>query len=252
MNFINDGSMVAYIMHKNKRVSTLSVSYEQDKETEYLNELDLTNEDDLKFQVVPNKKNNDRTSIFVVGRNRSGKSYWIRDYLLQFIKIYPEMPIYLFSSKLEDPLLDNIPNLKRVNIDQSFVDNPMHYKELGNSLSIFDDVDALRDKLKYEVYLLRDAILKNGRSIGCHIICTNHECTGRDIKACLNESDIIVFFLANYNKNLRYMMESYIGLDKKKIDILRANKTRATSYIKADMPILIQEKNAYIANALVD
>lgn len=254
MNLVDDGATVAYIMQNNKKISTLSASYDREKPVDYFNELDLSKEDNLKFQVVPNKKNGDRTAVFIVGKNRSGKSYWIRDYLLQFIHIYPGMPIYLFSSKLEDPLLDNIPNLKRVPIDDSFIQNPMHYKELSNAMSIFDDVDSLRDKLKYEIYLLRDAILKNGRSACCHIICTNHDCTGRDIKACLTESDIVVFFLANYNRSLKYMMEGYIGLDKKQTDLLRQNKTRATAYVKSEptVPLIIQEKNAYVVNALIE
>ncbi len=195
-----------------------------------------------KFQVVPDP-DKDRTSIFIVGRNGSGKSYWIRDYIKEFIKRFKDFPIYLFSSKKEDENLDDIKEIKRVPIDESFVDNPLEYEDLKQSLCIFDDVDGLRGKLRNEIYYLRDKILKNGRSYKIHIIATNHDATGKDVQACLNESDMIVFFMKNYNRSLRYLLESYAGLEKNQIKKLKSNKSRATTYIKTYPNVYVQEKN---------
>ena len=183
----------------------------------------------------------------VVGRNGSGKSYYIKGLVEQFTHIYPSYPIYLFSSKKEDKTLDGIKKIKRIPLDESFILEPMQYEDLSKSLCIFDDCDALPNRgkmrLKDEIYDLRDTILRNGRSYNINIICTNHDSTGKDIQACLNESDVIVFFMANYNRSQRYLLESYVGLDKDQIKKIRNNKSRATTYIKSFPNVILQERN---------
>ena len=242
MNTSNIGQEIAIVKDdpKNKNVKIYVTDEQEDNEAvKFFNTLELKAG---KFQVVPDK-DKDRTSIFIVGRNGSGKSYWIRDYILEFIKRFPKYPIYLFSSKNEDENLDKISKIKRIPINNTFIEDPINYEDLSNSLCIFDDIDGLRGKLKDEIYYLRDKILKNGRSYKIHIISTNHDSTGKDVQAPLNESDMIVFFMKNYNRCLRYLLENYIGLEKEQIAKLRRNKTRATTYMKTYPNVIIQERN---------
>ena len=242
MNTSHIGQEIAIIKDsaQNKNVKIFVSDEEEDNPTiKFFNSLELENG---KFQVTPDK-NKERTSIFIVGRNGSGKSYWIRDYIIEFKKKFPKYPIYLFSSKNEDDNLDEIKEIKRVPIDESFVSEPLNYECLKESLCIFDDVDGLKGKLKDEIYYLRDIILKNGRSYKIHCISTNHDATGKDVQAPLNESDMIVFFMKNYNRCLKYLLENYIGLEKEQIAILRRNKSRATTYIKTYPNVVVQERN---------
>ncbi len=243
MNINKIGQEVAIIKDdpSNKNIS-IYVSDEQQKDkkiVKFFNSLELENG---YFQVVPDKKK-ERTSILVLGRNGSGKSYWIKNYVHEFVKRFPSYRIYLFSSKNEDENLDKIKQIKRVKIDDSFVDTPMQYEELSESLCIFDDVDALRDKLKKEIYHLRDTILRNGRSYKIHIISTNHDACGKDIQACLNESDMIVFFMKNYNRSLKYLLQNYIGLEVNQINKLKKMHSRAMTYIKTFPNVIVGEKN---------
>jgi hypothetical protein len=241
MNTSNIGQEIAIVKDdpKNKNVKIYVTDEQEDNEAvKFFNTLDIKAG---KFQVVPDK-DKDRTSIFIVGRNGSGKSYWIKDYITEFIKRFPKYPIFLFSSKNEDENLDKITKIKRVPIDVSFIEDPINYEDLSSSLCIFDDIDGLRGKLKDEIYYLRDKILKNGRSYKIHIISTNHDATGKDVQAPLNESDMIVFFMKNYNRCLRYLLENYIGLEKEQISKLRRNKSRATTYMKTYPNVIIQER----------
>lgn len=250
MNFQEVGQKICIIKSEDKKVKkkedAIYVTSEEDKHkrVEFFQNLEL--EEGERFQFVPDKKR-DRTSLMIVGRNGSGKSYYIAQYLKEFIKMYPTYPIYLFSSKNEDTNLDTIKQIIRVKIDDSFVTNPMKYEDLDKSMCIFDDVDGFRNTAKLpmrnEIYHLRDTILKNGRSYKIHIICTNHDSTGRDVTACLNESDAIVFFMANYNRSQRYLLESYVGLDKDQIKNIRNNKSRSTTYIKSFPNVILQERN---------
>lgn len=249
MNINNIGQEVAIIKDdpNNKNIHIfVSDEQKENKLIKFFNSLEL---EDGKFQVVPDKKK-DRTSIFIVGRNGSGKSYWIKDYLTEFIKRFPSYRIYLFSTKSADDNLDKIQKIKRIKIDDSFIHKPLHYEILTESLCIFDDIDSLRGKLRDEIYHLRDTILTNGRSYKIHIISTNHASTGKDVQVCLNESDMIVFFMKNYNRSVKYLLENYIGLDKNQTDILRKNKSRATTYNKTYPNTIIQEQNIYTFDGL--
>jgi hypothetical protein len=63
------------------------------------------------------------------------------------------------------------------------------------------------------------------------------------LKAVLNESNVIVFFMANYNRALKYLLENYMGIDKDGVKLLKANKSRWTAYIKSFPNVILQEHN---------
>ena len=251
MNFDKDGEEIAILKKNNKKIKLYIAENENDpknKSNEYFNNIELNHDEE--FQIIQDR-HQDRDTIFIAGMNGSGKSFYIKTYLNNFNEIYNyKKIIYLFSSKKEDKNLDDIKNLKRVKIDKTFVEDPLDYEELKYSMCIFDDIDAFTGDIKKAIYDLRDIILKNGRSYYIDCISTSHAPCGYDNKTPLNESKKIVFFLRNYNKTIRYFLENYVGLEKNQIQILRKNKTRATTYIKTYPNVIIQEKNAYIMTHL--
>lgn len=252
MNFNEIGEEIAIIKdNDNKKKKQLKVYITDDedehKHIKFFKELELSKNE--KFYIIPDIKG-DRDAIYIVGKNGSGKSYWIRDYVINYHNIHKKKPIYLFSSKKEDKNLDDLKYIKRVELDESFVENPLEYEELQDTFCIFDDIDALKGKLKDEIYYLRDTILNNGRSYKIDIISTSHDACGKINQTALNESHKIVFFLKNYNRTMKYFLEGYIGLEKEQIKKLRDNKTRATTFIKSYPNVIIQERNAYILKDL--
>ena len=67
---------------------------------------------------------------------------------------------------------------------------------------------------------------------------------GRETKSVVNESKIIVFFMLNYNRSLKYLLENYLGLGKNSIQKLRknSNTSRWTAYVKGYPSYLVQQK----------
>lgn len=248
MNFSNDGPRIAIVKSSNdikkKAAPSLSISYDADlpniSYTDY-----LTLPANYHFQTVP-ISTKERTTLYITGRNGSGKSYYIRHYITEYIKLKPNAIVRLFSSKNEDENLDDLKFIKRIAMDESIYEDPINYEELAESMVIFDDVDCLPSKIKKAVYHLRDTILKNGRSYKIDCIITNHDSCGKEQKACLGECDLFVFFPMNYNRFLKYFLENYIGLTSKEIDELRKIKTRAVTYVSCTMPnVFITEKEAF-------
>jgi hypothetical protein len=194
-----------------------------------------------KFQLTIDKEV-DRSTMFVCGSAGSGKSYFVADYLKEYHRVLPKNPIYLVCEGLEDPVFDCLDYVHRVELDD-VVTNPLNWLDFKDCMVVFDDVDGMVGKLKRVIYELRDKLLKNSRKYKVSVISTSHGATGLELKSVLNESQFIVFFMANYNRSLKYLLESYVGLDKKAIEKLRKMKSsRSTTYIKNYPSILLQDK----------
>jgi len=142
-------------------------------------------------------------------------------YLNEYKRIHRNNPIYLISEGKEDPALDKVKGLKRIKLDDGLLEEPIQYDEFKDCCVVFDDTDALTGKLGKYIYSLRDKLLKNARKNKVSVITTNHTCTGQELKAVLNESDTIVFFMKNYNRALKYLLENYVGLNKEGIKNLK-------------------------------
>jgi len=186
-------------------------------------------------------KDSDRAVVYVAGASGSGKSYWVAQYIEEYHKCYKNNPIYLISENDEDPAFDSKQYVKRL-IIEDMVNNPIDFREFENCLVIFDDTDCLKGALGKEIDGLRDKLLKNSRKFKVSVITTNHDACGIKLKSVLNESRIIVFFLLNYNRSLKYLCEQYLGLNKNVIEQLRKNKSRWTCFVKNYPSYIIQQK----------
>ena len=60
-------------------------------------------------------------------------------------KVKNDMPVYVFSSLLDDESLDSI-KPKRIILDDSFIDDPIYIEEFADTVVIFDDIDVLTNK----------------------------------------------------------------------------------------------------------
>jgi nucleoside-triphosphatase THEP1 len=200
--------------YKNKKVALCKEKLDDD--IKQFDEMKLSSG---MFQLIPDK-NKDRTTMYVTGSAGSGKSYFVAEYCKEYHKTFPDNEIYLISENDEDPAFDSLSYVKRIIIDDLHTD-PLDWKEFKNCLIVFDDIDSVAGKLGKTISLLRDKVLKNSRKFHVSVISTAHNSTGLDLKSVLNESQIIIFFLSNYNRNLKYLLENYLGLSRKGIDKLR-------------------------------
>ncbi len=249
LNFNGVGQEVAIIKNNPKYKKTKI--YVNDEDDENINQFDNFKIDDGVFQYVTDE-DRDRDTIYICGSAGSGKSYWTGEYCKEYYKRNKNNPIYLISEGTADPALDDLKNLKRVKVDDSLIDDPIDWKEFDNCLVIADDVDAYKGRLKKTIYDLIDKLLKNARKNKVTVIMTSHSCTGLELKAVLNEANVIVFFPRNWNRSLKYLLESYVGLDKNAVKKLFRNKSRWCAFVKSYPNIIIQEKNIQTISQLQD
>ena len=175
----------------------------------------------------------ERDILYITGASGSGKSFYTRKYLEEYKKQFENNPIYLFSALPEDSSIDPL-KPKRVRVDESLYEDPIPIEEFANSCVIFDDVDCISDKkIKEAIYAIMNKILEIGRHFSMSCIVTNHLPTdGRATRRILNEAQAVVYFPHSAGGKIRYLLENYVGVDKKAITRFKRMNTRAVTIFK--------------------
>jgi chromosomal replication initiation ATPase DnaA len=205
--------------------------------------------DNEHIQQIP--KRNTRSILYVTGASGSGKSYYTKNWTNEYIKMYPKNPIYVFSALKEDPSLDSIKKLKRINLDEKFLECELTLNDLKNSLLIFDDIDVISNKaIKNKINNILDTLLQTGRHSGTSVVYTTHcPCSSTATKMILQECHSVTIFPAgNGGRSLKYLLESYYGLDKSEISRIKKLPTRWVTIIKGCPMSLLYEGGAYLLN----
>ena len=224
----------------------ISVSDKTDDEiTKDFTQIKLT---DGKFQWIPDTTT-ERTCAYITGASGSGKSYFIKEYCKEYKKVYKKREIYMFSALTEDETMDTEIKLKRVKIDDSLISDPIDVSLFEESLVIFDDIDVIGNKKHREaVYTVLNQVLEIGRHFKISCCVVNHLATGgKDTRRILNECSVVVYFPHSGSlRQLRYLLEQYVGLDK--LDMVRAKKSKSrwACILKNYPQVLMTEKEIWL------
>lgn len=193
--------------------------------------------------------NTERQIIYIAGASGSGKSFWARRYIEAYQKAYPKRDVFVFSALTEDSSIDKIKDLQRINLTESILHDDLPSSEFADSLVLMDDIDSIQNsKIRKKVMDIQSDILQTGRHFNVSLILTNHLTTdGKATRLILAESHVITFFpSALPHRQLKYLLENYIGLDKEQITKVKNLPGRSVSYIKGFPRCLVSEKEVMI------
>ena len=205
--------------------------------------------DDGVFEFLPLmpkylKEGNYRQSIFVCGMAGSGKTWWVKKYVLLYHEAYPKNKIYFISQQdLDDDesLTEIRPFVKQITVAQLIGDKdageePLQWTDVPkNSLVLFDDYDGFPDakskkepSLKKIVHVLLDDLLRNGRKHYISVIASSHELNKtHKNETVMKEMEYFVLFpdgIMLYHLN--YFGTKYLGISKDKVKQIKTNKSR--------------------------
>ncbi len=157
---------------------------------------------------------------YIYGPNRSGKTYYAAKYATLWAEKFKDWPIYLFSRRDKDKVLDDIPTLERVSIDDKLITEPLSMTDFEHSLVIFDDIDTIPNKLICKsIQKLRDDIMETGRQKMIYVINTSHlGMNYASTRTVLNEANSYTLFprKGNYGHNFKLLKEK-MGMSAKEI-----------------------------------
>jgi hypothetical protein len=180
--------------------------------------------DNGEFCYIP--KTDGRECIYVCGPSGSGKSYWTKNYCVQYNKLFPKRGIYLFSKVDDDESLEGIKNVHRIPLDESFLASEFNASDFEDSLLVFDDTDTVRDsEVRKEIVQLKNDVLEVGRHSNVSIIITSHLISNyKETRTVLNEAmKLVIYPQSGASSQIRYTLDKYFGFDKEHIiNILKA------------------------------
>ena len=193
---------------------------------------------------VPSKETE---RVFVAGKTGSGKSRLAAKYAQQYLKMFKNRKIYIFTKHEDEKAYQEIPYIE-INQKDEVLNEPIDITLMSNSLVIFDDCDKVQDKklLKRLEALITD-IIANGRKYNIHIMILGHQIFDyKHTRDILNELNKIIFFnnMSSYHIN-RYLKQ-HAGLSP---DIIKKvnNVKSSWSLLSAEHPqYLLHEHGIFI------
>ena len=214
-------------------------AYEEKSRTEY-------RLDDGKMVVLPSKPETERT--FVAGKSGSGKSWFAASYMREYLELYPDRKIYLFSTHEGEKAYSKIEH-GQVALDEDFATNPPTLEDLAGSLCVFDDCDALQDKkLMAAVDALNLDLINNGRKYNIHVMTLAHQLMEyKRTRGQLNEANRVVFFPGGSAYHSQRYLKVYAGMTGDQIKRIMSEKTRwvcldlrlPTSYVTENAVVMV-------------
>lgn len=246
LNFEKIGRQISKVEGGKYDKKVLSVNTEFD-EDEYkrFNSLKI----DGKFQQVPDP-DKEREILYITGPSGSGKSTYSSNYIQQWKKLKKnkDNEVYLFSALNDDTSIDKI-NPIRINVGDNLLTDPLSCEDFKDSLVIFDDIDVISDKKHREaVYSILNAILETGRHFNVSCVITNHLPTsGKDTRRVLNECHTITYFPhSGSGRGLKYLLNEYLGLDKRTQAKIKKSKSRWATIFKNYPNIAMTESQVFL------
>jgi len=243
LNFEDVGKMIAKV--NDKKVLYLNATPIEGGTDEFCAKGDHT------IQHIPDK-DTERSVLYITGQSGSGKSFYTAQYIKEYHKCWPKRDVFVFSSLADDSTLDKLKFLKRIKIkEQPFLSADVGASDFKDSLSIFDDVDVISNKeIKAKVFKLLNEMLEIGRHFSISVIFTSHNATmGLDTKRILNECHSVTIFPRNLGgKTAKYLLDSYLGVDKDQIKRIKRANSRWVTILKTYPQVCLSEKCAWVLN----
>jgi len=186
------------------------------------------------------------TRMFISGPSGSGKSFFTKQFLKQYMKLYENKKIYYISRLNDDEAFNGI-EMKKINCNK---DEILEYEpeSFKNSLIIMDDFEMINDKEKLEhTYHIRNTILECGRHMNTDIIIVSHQLlNNQKTKLVHFESNLIVLFpKSNFNPIKKYL-KSYVEDNKQLFNKIKNLKSRWVLLRKSYPLCFIHENGAFL------
>lgn len=260
LNFEGVGKIIAVIKDerepkketkKNRPNQELYVCDNKDaKDIRYSAETSIRLPEGYRFQYSVDR-DIERQIVYIAGSSGSGKSHWCRQFIAEYHKAYPSRPVYIISALTEDTTLDKLKYIQRVKLTPELLEDELKSCDFADSLVVLDDCDTIANrKIRKKVLEIQSDLLSTGRHYNVSVLVTTHTpCSGLESKLILNECHACVIFPSGLGGRAKsYLLEAYLGLDKRQIKKLNDIDSRSICFIKGYPQVVLAEQDAYILN----
>jgi hypothetical protein len=234
---------------KKKCCDNCCKTYHNEKEQDNITTHIKLNDDEY-FEELPTNDPTQTNIVMVSAKAGAGKSYYLKQYIQNYKKIYKDNKVYLLSESNTDKLLDDL--VKRIPLDK-FVESELEWNDIpDNSLLAFDDIDCLENTrengfLKKKLYHLMNSSIQNARKKHISIVQTVHCATdGQTTKVMLLSCSSFVFFLNSVSVQHKNALNKYLGISKENIKKILNMKGRWVCIFNMTPMVVMGEREIYI------
>ena len=185
---------------------------------------------------IPSEKSE---SVYLAGKNGSGKSILGGFYACEYHSMFPKNQIFIFTKHEDEKAYKLVPH-KEILHDNELLQEPIDIKLLSNSLVIFDDCDQIQDKkVEKNLRSLNNDLITAGRKYNIHILTIQHQLMDyKNTRNIINEATRVVFYNSGSKYHITRYLKVYAGLEPAIIKKILALKSRWTM-ISMDIPTYI-------------
>ncbi len=209
-------------------------------------------------EMLPYCNKNKRSIYYICAPSGAGKSYFMNQFAKSYKKQHPKNEVILFSKLDKDKTLDDNEDIKRMEVDEAIISDPIQPEELKNSLVLFDDTMMIRDKKinkELNENLMKD-LLETGRHPNIDMCISNHLINDyTKTRPLMNEATHLVFFTRGGNRySITYCLKQYLGFDRHQIQkIFKIPSTRWVMICKQTFPMcIVHQHGCYILDGKDD
>ena len=257
-----DGSVI-YLYDKNKRCCDKCLrkdckkkccddccmkSYHKDPDDKEVEHIKL--DENSHFEELPTNDPNQTSVLMIAARAGAGKSYYLKQYIKNYKKIYKDNPVYLFSESKADKALDDL--VKRIPLDE-FVKSDLTWDQFPDDCYVnFDDIDVLENTrengfMKKRLYSLMNALIQNARKKHITVAQTVHIATdGATTKHILNSCTSFIIFLNSISLQIKRALKEYLGITPENIKKILSMKGRWVCVFTTSPLVVMGERDIYI------
>lgn len=187
--------------------------------------------------------------MYIAGKSGCGKSTIAARYMIEYLRMFPDRRIFLFSRHREEKAYEGIPH-QAIELTEELADSPIDLTEIKNALIVFDDTDNLQDKrIKKALQLLNDDIISNGRKYNIHCLTLAHQLLNyKESRNLLNEANRVVFFNNGTTYHIKNYLTRYAGVDAQMMRKILGLKSRWTLISLGYPMYILHDHGAFLIN----
>lgn len=190
--------------------------------------------------------------VFITGGSGSGKSYLTNQMMLDYHKQNKKNNVYLIS-RLEDKkdVLQSNKFIQKLDCE-TFVADPITYKEFEDCLLILDDFESYENTNK-PVYKAIIGLLNELLTVGRHqrlsiIICSHLTSNYKSTRLIFVEATMLIMYPKSASEHaLKHVLQNYGGLGKDTVtDISNCNSRYVCLYTHYPKMLLFEHKIEFV------
>jgi len=190
-----------------------------------------------KSKIIPMIRNDWFNVVYANGPSGAGKTKVVVKIVQSYLKQNKKAEVYLISKKEKDKTIDQIKNVKRLDVT-TFIDDPIKVEEFPDKcVIIFDDFEGYEtDKKLYKqiIGFLNDCMTMGRTKLIQIFIITHSSALGKASTLIFQEASYFILYPQSMShQSLKYIMQEKIGFDTTQIRYIKNLKSKYVCIHKA-------------------